>query len=61
MECVSISLTLKHLLLSVNGFGIVVYNIDNLSQPIGVLALGPFMWSVSHNNAGNVVAMGSDR
>ena len=60
MECVSISVTLKHLLLSVNVYAVVVYNIGNFSQPIGVLAFGPFMWSVAHNSAGNVVAMGSD-
>jgi hypothetical protein len=52
---------LKHLLLNVKNYGVIAFNIENLSQPIGILALGSDEWMVTHNNTGNVIVTNKSR
>jgi hypothetical protein len=60
LRCSSISLTFEYLILTIDGFGVLLYQVDNLSEIVGVLALGNSKWQVSCNQNGSVVLVASD-
>ena len=54
MKCTSMFLTLTYLILVIDNYGVIVYNFQNLKDPIGVLALGGFRYTVTCNHSGSV-------
>ena len=51
-KCSSLNLILQHLVLAIDGFAVIVYNCENLSQIDGLLALAPYKWQVECNQNG---------
>lgn len=58
--CSSITLTQDHLLVAIDGFGILVYNYEQFNKVIGVLALGNCKWKVECNQRGYVALISED-
>ena len=61
MKCSHIFITLRYLIVVINGYGVIAYNCENLKEPIGMLSLGDYEYSEEHNENGAVIVTSLER
>ena len=54
LQFTSIAYMLNYLFLMIDNWGILVYNLDNLETPAGVLSLGDRQWRLVADDRGNI-------
>lgn len=57
----SFTLSTEILMISINGWGILLYNINNCQTPVGILSLGDRSWNLNTDDRGNVILLSSER
>jgi hypothetical protein len=60
LRCSSLTLTLEHLIMGIDGFGVIVYNYQQFNKIVGILGFGNYRWSVDCNQRGNVTLLSQD-
>ena len=48
-------------MIAVNGWGILLYNINNCQTPVGILSLGDRVWNLNTDDRGNLSLLGNER
>lgn len=60
LEFASLNQTLGHCFISIDGWGILIYNVNSFDAPCGVLAFGQRQWKIESDDRGNLSLLSTE-